>query len=55
MITNKTIIPYEVNSLCEGFSSIPLLLESIKMEKFKQISSNGEYAIAVSTEGKVYV
>lgn len=53
-ITEITEIPYATKAIKETFAQIPLLLEELKMEKIKQIASDGEYAIAVTIEGKVF-
>lgn len=52
---DKLLLPLLCSGIKENFSSVPLLLEELKMEKFKQFSSNGEYAMGVSHDGKVYV
>ena len=55
VLNEEVKIPVLCTSISSSYSPIPLLLESLKMEKIKNIASNGEYAMAVSAGGKVYV
>lgn len=45
----------EVRSIKENHCSEPILIEALKMNKFKYIHSNGESFMAVTFDGKVFV